>query len=125
MEQLPDRELLGLVVFDDQQSLAPRPRRRRRCRRLDVLLLRRGARCERRPGIFQRQIEREGRALAGQAAQVDLAAEQARELAADRKTEAGAAIFAAGAGVGLLERLEDQLLLLERNADAGVRHFER
>src|SRR5262249_36140552 len=78
-----------------------------------------------RPGIFERQIEREARALAGDRAQLDLAAEQARELAADRKPKTGAAVFAARARVRLLERLEDDALLLERNADAGVRHLER
>ena len=36
------------------------------------------------------------------------------------RPEAGAAVLAAGAGVGLLERLEDQPLLLRRDADAGV-----
>ena len=55
---------------------------------------------------------------------MDFAAEQARKFAADGKAEAGAAIFAAGAGVGLLERLEDQFLFLQRNADAGVGHLE-
>ena len=61
----------------------------------------------------------------GVAAQLDLAAEQVRELAADREAEAGAAVLAAGAGVGLLERLEDDVLLLQRDADAGVRDLER
>ena len=51
-------------------------------------------------------------------------AEQVRELAADREPKAGSSVLAAGAGVGLHERLEDDLLLLERNADAGVRDFE-
>ena len=55
---------------------------------------------------------------------MNFAAEQACKLAADGKAEAGAAIFAAGAGVGLLERLEDQLLLFQRNADAGIGHLE-
>ena len=55
---------------------------------------------------------------------MDFAAEQACEFAADGKPEAGAAIFAAGAGVGLLERLEDELLLFRGDADAGVGHFE-
>jgi hypothetical protein len=41
-----------------------------------------------------------------------LAAEQAGELAADREAEAGAAVLAAGGAVGLLERLEDDLLLV-------------
>ena len=55
---------------------------------------------------------------------MDFAAEQAGQLAADGKTKAGAAIFAAGRGIGLLECLEDDLLLLLRNADAGVGDFE-
>ena len=60
----------------------------------------------------------------GVAAQLNLAAEQAGQLAADGEAEAGAAVLAAGAGVGLLERLEDDALLLGRDADAGVRHLE-
>ena len=47
------------------------------------------------------------------------------QLAADRQSETGAAILAAGAGIGLLEGLEDDLLLLGRDADAGVGHLER
>ncbi len=55
---------------------------------------------------------------------MDFAAEQAGQLAADGEAEAGAAVFAAGRGIGLLERLEDDLLLLQRNADAGIGDFE-
>ena len=80
---------------------------------------------DRRTDIGERQIERERAADAGLAAQLDLAAEQVRQLAADRQAEAGAAVFAAGAGVGLLERLEDDALLLRRDADAGVGDLER
>ena len=54
----------------------------------------------------------------------DFAAEQGGQFAADGQAEAGAAVLAARAGVGLLERLEDELLLLRRDADAGVRHRE-
>ena len=75
--------------------------------------------------IFQRQVEREGAAHVRRAAQMDFAAEQVRQLAADREAQAGAAVFAAGAGVGLLEGLEDDLLLLGRDADAGVGDLER
>ena len=78
----------------------------------------------RRPGVLERQVEREGAALAGRAAQLDLAAEQVGELAADGEAQAGAAVLAAGAGVRLLERLEDDLLLLGRDADAGVGDLE-
>ena len=44
---------------------------------------------------------------------MNFAAQQAREFAADGKAEAGAAVFAAGAGVRLLERLEDQFLFFQ------------
>ena len=79
-----------------------------------------------RPGrrYFMRQIEREGAAAAGGAAQVDLAAQEVGELAADGEAEAGAAVAAAGAGIGLLEGLEDDLLLFGGNADAGVADLE-
>ena len=75
--------------------------------------------------ISQRQIEREGAAHAGRAAQMDLPAKQVGQLAADGEAQAGAAVLAAGAGVGLLEGLEDDLLLLDRNADAGIGDLER
>src|SRR6185369_10691390 len=75
-------------------------------------------------GILQRQIKREGAALADRAAELDFTAQEARELAADGETEAGAADLAAGRGVGLLERFEDDLLLLGRDADAGIGDFE-
>ena len=55
------------------------------------------------------------------AVDAQVAAEQAGDLAADREAEAGAAVLAAGRAVGLLERLEDQPLLVLRDADAGVR----
>src|SRR3954451_2989843 len=55
---------------------------------------------------------------------MDFAAEQVRQLAADGQAQPRAAVFAAGAGVSLLERLEDDLLLLERNADAAIGHLE-
>ena len=44
----------------------------------------------------------------------------ARDLAADREAETRAAVLAARRAVGLLERLEDQLQLVLRDADAGV-----
>src|SRR5207245_2532631 len=54
----------------------------------------------------------------------DLAAEELRELARDGEAEARAAVLARSRAVGLLERLEDDLLLLGRDADAGVAHLE-
>src|ERR1700733_2190436 len=56
---------------------------------------------------------------------MDFAAEQARKFAADGGPKPGAAVLAAGRGVGLLEGLEDDLLFLQRNADAGVGDLER
>ena len=57
--------------------------------------------------------------------QPDLAAEQLGNFAADRQAEAGAAVLAAGRAVGLLERFEDDLVLVRRDADAGVFDLER
>src|SRR5262245_52679707 len=56
---------------------------------------------------------------------MDFAAEQVRQLSADREPQAGAAVFAAGAGVGLHEGLENDLLLVLCDADAGVGDLER
>src|SRR5207253_1637187 len=75
-------------------------------------------------GIAYWQVQRESTADPGGAAQLDLAAEQVRQLAADRETKPGAAVTAAGAGVGLLEGLEDDPLLFRQDADAGIRHLE-
>lgn len=71
-------------------------------------------------GVMQRHKEREGAALSVDAVEIDFAAEQRGQFAADGEAEAGATIFARGAGVGLLEGLEDVLLLLRSDADAGV-----
>ena len=70
--------------------------------------------------ILRRQEQRERAALARRALDADLAAEQPRDLAADRQAEPRAAELAARRAVRLLERLEDQLLLVLRDADAGV-----
>ena len=67
-----------------------------------------------------RQVKRKCAAHAGRAGQTDFAAQQAGDFAADRQPQAGAAVFAARAAVGLLKRFENDLLLLERNADSGI-----
>jgi hypothetical protein len=130
------------IVFHDQQDIVPgldaEPivgdrahrmglRQHRRVHRERVRAEGRVADADRvrRADISGRQIQREGAAAARRAAQLDLAAEQLRQFAADGEAEAGTAVFSAGAGIGLLERLEDDLLLFERNADAGVGHLER
>ena len=74
--------------------------------------------------VMQRQVEGERAALAVDAGEPDFAAQQHGQLAADGEAEAGAAVLARGAGVGLLEGLEDEPLLLRRDADAGVLHGE-
>src|SRR5690606_16048496 len=66
--------------------------------------------------VGRRQVERERAALPRGARQADLAAEELGELAADREAEARAAVLARGRAVGLLERLEDDLLLVGRDA---------
>src|SRR5262249_42788530 len=71
-------------------------------------------------GVSYRQIKGKCAADARCAAQLNFAAQQVRKLAADRESQAGTAIFAAGAGIGLLERLEDDLLLFGGGVDAGV-----
>ena len=70
--------------------------------------------------VSDRQVQREAAALARRALDRDLAAEQATDLAADRQTEARAAVLAAGGAVGLLERFEDHAQLVGGDADAGV-----
>ena len=57
---------------------------------------------------------------AGRAGQFDFAAQQRRQFAADGETQTGSAVFAAGAGIGLLERFEDELLFFGRDADSGI-----
>ena len=80
------------------------------------------------PGMALGQVEHEGGAGAGAVAvQADFAAQQARQLPRDGEPQAGAAVFAAGGAVGLLEGFEDELLLVLGNAHAGVgdREFKR
>src|SRR5690349_19697379 len=74
---------------------------------------------------MQRQIDREGAAHIGRAAKLDLTAKKVRQLSGDCEPKSGAAIFAAGARIGLLERLEDDLLFRGSNTDARVRYLER
>src|SRR5207237_1470364 len=76
------------------------------------------------PGVTRGHVQREGAARVWRALDADLAAQQLRDLAADREAESRAAELAARGSVGLLERLEDQLLLVPGNADAGVGDLE-
>jgi hypothetical protein len=56
---------------------------------------------------------------------IDFASQQTGQFAADRKTQPGAAILAAGGPVGLLERFENDSLLVGLNADARIGNGER
>src|SRR5579864_9755073 len=80
-------------------------------------------RCSR-PNIRQREVKSERAALAGCAAQLNFAAQQAGEFAADRQAQASASVLAAGAGICLLEGLEDDALLIESDSNAGIGNLE-
>lgn len=70
-----------------------------------------------------RQIQRESAAAPLPALQMDMAAEQPSELLGDGQTESCAAIIPARGAIRLMERFENNRLLLFRNADAGI--FDR
>src|SRR5687767_15768132 len=67
--------------------------------------------------LFRSQVERERAAAAERAAQPDLAAEQLGDFAADRQTETGAAVLAAGRAIRLLEGFEDDLRSEEHTSE--------
>ena len=63
--------------------------------------------------VGERQVEREGAAPARRCSTRRISPpREPRQLAADGQAQAGAAVLAAGAAVGLLEGLEDDLLLV-------------
>src|SRR5215212_7995781 len=74
--------------------------------------------------VAHREEESEGAALILGALDPDFATEQSRNLAADGKSETRTAVLAAGRAIGLLERLEDQTLLVLRDSNSGVGHRE-
>src|SRR6185369_17160937 len=69
-------------------------------------------------GLWQEQCERAP--LPQRTSQPDFTAEQPGNFAADRQTEPGAAVFPAGAAIGLLEGFKNNLLFFWRDADAGI-----
>src|SRR6185436_17503625 len=79
----------------------------------------------RRACVTNRQVQRERAAHTRGAAQLDLTTKQTCQLSTDRQSQTRAAVLAARARVGLLERLEHDALLLRRNADAGIGYLER
>ncbi|MCW0415775.1 hypothetical protein NB689_001529 [Xanthomonas sacchari] len=70
----------------------------------------------------QRQVEPESAALAEHAVHLQLATHHADQAPADHQAQAAAAEAAADRGLGLGEAMEDALLLLGADADAGVLH---
>src|SRR5579885_2162124 len=67
-----------------------------------------------------RQIQGKRAAHAGRALQTEFAAEQPGQFAADGKAEPRPAVLAAGGAIRLLERFEDDLVFVLRDADAGI-----
>src|SRR4029077_386311 len=55
----------------------------------------------------------------------DLAAKQARDFATDGQSKSGTTILSAGAHIGLLEWLENELQFIRGNANSGVGRRER
>src|SRR4029077_10764718 len=72
-----------------------------------------------------RQIKREDTPLSDGAAKLDFTAQETGQLAAYCKAESSAAVFAAGSGVGLLKRLENNSLFLWRDTNSAVGNFKR
>src|SRR3954447_21000109 len=70
------------------------------------------------------QVQRERAADADFALDVQLTAEQARDLPADRQPKPGATEPPTGGAICLLERFEDQSQLFVRHTNAGVGHAE-
>ena len=72
--------------------------------------------------ICSRQIQRERAACADRAVQPDFSAKQSRDLTANGEAEAGPSVLPCDGSVCLLERLENDLMFVGRNTDAGIDH---
>src|SRR5262249_61661663 len=70
------------------------------------------------------QVERNRAAGARGAAQLNFAAQQARELATDGQPQSSPTELAARAGVGLLEGFKNDALFFKRNANTRVGDLE-
>ena len=110
---LQDVAVGGVVVHDKHRHVVEQHRR------LDGGRLR-GVRL-----ASEARREGEGAAPARLALHVDRAAHQGHQPGGDGQAQAGAAVLPRGRGVLLLEGPEDRLLLVLRDADAGVAHRER
>src|SRR4029078_13353730 len=74
--------------------------------------------------VRQRKIEGKYAPFPDYALQLDFASEKVCNFAADREAQAGSPVSSGAGAVGLLERFEDDSMLIRRNADAGVLHRE-
>src|SRR5450432_4540865 len=70
------------------------------------------------------QRQRERTPASRRAFDMQIATEQACQIARDRQAEAGATELAVAPAVGLTERLKDHLVLIRRDTDARVAHVE-
>nr|GFD55004.1 hypothetical protein [Tanacetum cinerariifolium] len=70
------------------------------------------------------QREARGSALIFLAAQLDFAAHELHQIAADAEAQARAAKLARYRRVGLAEFLKNRFQVLRLNANAGIRHFK-
>src|SRR5690606_21981377 len=84
----------------------------------------RGSRAARHGAVAPREIEGERAPLAGLAVDPELPAQEIGDLAADGEAEPGTTVLAVRPTVRLLKRLEDDVVLLARDADPGVAHVE-
>ncbi|MMZ60694.1 hypothetical protein D1872_228040 [compost metagenome] len=69
---------------------------------------------------IQRQIQVKDTAFVHDAVQRNFSAEQARDLPGDREPQAGSSVFPVRAAVGLLKRLENNRLFVDRDTDPRI-----
>src|ERR1700674_615327 len=71
-----------------------------------------------------RQVEDEGAPSTWSAPQLNFATQEAGQFAADRQPQTCSTVLTASACICLLESLEDDPLLFQRNANAGIGNFK-
>ena len=77
------------------------------------------------PSRVHGKIDGEGGTLPLLALQLDFASQQARQFSGDGEAQTGAAEFPRGAALGLLEGLENPLLMLRRDPGSRIAHGNR
>src|SRR5260221_441814 len=74
--------------------------------------------------VREREIQRECAADSGRTVDMNFSAQEACQFATDREAQSSAAVLAARRAVSLLKRLENHLLLVLRDSDAGINDRE-